>query len=536
MKTFVHGFTKSCTLVTVRHPNTKQEAEFRFMVGIAEYCEDSGLDKRISVKFSKRKSTRYHDKMLYFFGFDDAGVHVEPQGNMIEKVYAAYATLAEIHFEFANETENSLRQEHEDEHGEPIESPKRQRLVDHRKKQLGDAKSCLEAYLSFREVVSRWYGDKEVQQRYGELEHMAKGERLRPLQRMPDKDEILAASKLLLYTLKWRQHALADRLWRIGEQWIDLSIHTFIRNGIEGWHTAYTTKRLVHRNKALALAEENAGQATSSHTTMHTLESTLWEELEEKLPDLLRVETVGGWVGYSKSHTHLVKQIFYLLQILASTAAYYVDFGLDVYVAFRFFEQREYSFAFTMLAFMGFGVVMACAMDRATTESSGESKEQSGWDEKRWRTRALPFWVRCVLNLSHTRMLHEMVMAISAWRRGNKPRGNQPSPPAHSAPAPAPAPAPAASAPVPAPAPASNPAPFADCGFDQIRAAEGLFESVPQSTIQAYALVHAYYYGQTLDFYIFLSVVSSTVAAAGTLAMLGQNVCFTTADDSSSRL
>jgi hypothetical protein len=157
------------------------------------------------------------------------------------------------------------------------------------------------------------------------------------------------------------------------------------------------------------------------------------------MPDLLRVETLGGWVGYDTSY-YSSKRLFYFSMLLGSTVFYYFDLCLDIIVLVNFFDSNDHNFAVMVLFAMFLGISISCVLDKNSTESTGISYNALSVDGL--RIRALPLWVRCMLNTTHLRMAYEFYMGYEAWKRGNRP----------------------------------------PVGFDQIRAAEGLFESGADST------------------------------------------------------
>jgi hypothetical protein len=226
-----------------------QEAEFRFMVAIAEFCEDSGVDARVQDRPGRKAAVRNLDKQLYFHGFMDASIEVLPQRGLVERVYAAYATLAELYYEYATQAEQAMLQgeENSESHG---------KLQGLQSRWLNDANDSLVAWLGWLEMVAGWHAD------WPEASS-------RPLRSVPDKDEILNASRLLLMTLKFKQVNLATRLYAATNHFLDLSIHTYVKPSAEEWFQDFTAKRLVQRNaKEATNAKETAERVLAIESPM----------------------------------------------------------------------------------------------------------------------------------------------------------------------------------------------------------------------------------------------------------------------------
>jgi hypothetical protein len=306
----------------------------------------------------------------------------------------------------------------------------------------------------------------------------------------------ILSCRMLIHTLYEGQHTTAARLYEVGKEWLDLTVHETI-DGIP-----WTAKALArckaheaqfaaqHVTKAAAAQVEHASQERAAQVDLLEAHAKL-SVLSDRMPDLLQTAVLGEWNGHI-AFEMMVLKYFTLAQSLACSVVSLVDMGLDAYVIQSWLSGEDENadagtqrnFAIISIGLIAFTVFIQSCCDRLQSERNSAGEElDTRISHQSWALslRPLALWKRLLLNVTMMRLPYESVHAVYAWRLGYKP----------------------------------------SAAFEQIRMVEGLFEALPHTLIQTYVLLITYRKGRDLDSVLLLSTFSSILVAAYTIASMG---------------
>jgi hypothetical protein len=182
------------------------------------------------------------------------------------------------------------------------------------------------------------------------------------------------------------------------------------------------------------------------------------------------------------------------LFLVASCIGYYIDLALDVYVSLQYYEQgtkentaepEKLAYFWVGCCFYANGVLITCLFDMITTFVS-----RSDWQSA---ARRCELAVKCLLNLLQIRMPYECYKAFRSMKKTQIQNGQM----------------------------IDRTARMPPMTLDQTKCAEGVFEALPQSMLQAFVVINDMMQGREVTAVQAASLLTSYGNCAVVLGLMG---------------